>query len=976
MSTPLRAAVQYVDNPFHVLREQIDLAELAGRYTELKSSGRALKGSCPNPEHPDPDPSCYFYPDGRFYCFGCGLWGDVIDLWAAVRGIEPGIESALDLAQEYRVELPDRHPEAESKVEERRKHEAVCMQQAEERHKDLERHPSIQDWWRSRGFDEELQRRYLLGANADGTAATIPYWHRGRVLGIILRYLKGKPKYLLPTGNELPDGHKSLFMPGRIGQETYIVEGFIDGLALDALGECAVAIGGTHPNETQLLELERLPTELYVLFDEDHEGEKAARKLAREIYPKAKVCPRSYGKGISDPADLCAAKDKEEALEALKGLKKNSRDLIDVETTAAQELTTPREQLKYANENIIPLICDLQDEIDQLVVLDILTQSLDKVQKGWLKNALQKETKSRELNAGLEMTCLTEEAAKRAEEAYSAKVAAAQDEIDELLESGVLKRFREDAAEMHGVVGDEKALEFVALVVLGAQLKPLPNERPIGPSALLSAPAGRGKNYLTDAVLRPLPEEFYKAFEVASAQAFYYAAEKDPTFLKHKFVYPNELEAVDALIEFLRPMLSGGKAVKFTVNKDASGANVAQELVVEGPITTAIPTIRNKTDEQLHTRLLVGELPDYEGRVKAHCSAASELLLPDFTVKDNSRKLFLWRAGLRQLAEVRRVVFPLRHPDFALDNDDLSHGARTWTNLLGLMCAHGWLEQRNRDLVELPTGERAIVATPWDYRAAYEIFKATCTRTIVNLSKTHRKIVDAVYTLKEENPERDGFSQRGIAKKAGISQALVSKEKTFLTKSAKLLQEGEHGLILVAGAEPSWWHEGDVMAGFPTPNDVQAWWDETFPPDGAYQGNQSNHLTETDRNSNTYAENDDHQESNHQVIISDHDHSAITQALISENRMSKTNPGDKSSVINPITDYTRPASDSHAAQLRAYLDSPPEWFTEQARKCINEGKPERLVKPLASSIAADCLGDPFKWREALPAVGDKLKEMA
>jgi hypothetical protein len=166
------------------------------------------------------------------------------------------------------------------------------------------------------------------------------------------------------------------------------------------------------------------------------------------------------------------------------------------------------------------------------------------------------------------------------------------------------------------------------------------------------------------------------------------------------------------------------------------------------------------------------------------------------------------------------------------------------------------------------------------------------------------------------------------------------------------------------------------MTGFPAPNDVQAWWEETFPPDGAYQGNQSNHLTDPDRTSNTYAENGDHQKSNHQVIISDHDHSAITQALISENRMSKTNTGDKSSVINPITDYTRPASNSHAARLRSYLDSPPEWFTEQARKCINEGKPERLVKPLASSVAADCLGDPFKWRESLPAVEDKLREMA
>src|SRR5215217_3709691 len=538
-----------------------------------------------------------------------------------------------------------------------------------------------------------------------------------------------------------------------------------------------------------------------------------------------------------------------------------------------------------------------------------------------------------------------------------------------------VKRFREDAAEMHGVVGDEKALEFVTLVVLGAQLKPLPNERPIGPSALLSAPAGRGKNYLTDAVVRPLPEEFYKAFEVASAQAFYYAAEKDPSFLKHKFVYPNEIEAVDVLIEFLRPMLSGGKAVKFTVNKDGGGANVAQELVVEGPITTVIPTIRNKTDEQLHTRLLVGDLPDFKGRVKAHSSAASELLLPDFAVKDNSRKLFLWRAGLRQLAEVRRVVFPLRHPDFALDNDDLSHGARTWTNLLGLMCAHGWLEQRNRVLVELPTGERAIVANAGDYRAAYEIFKATCTRTIVNLSKTHRKIVDAVCALKEEYPDREGFSQRKIAKEAGISQALVSKEKTFLTTSAKFLREGEQGLILIADAEPSWWQEGDVMAGFPTPDEVQAWWDETPPPGGGNRSDQSNHPARVDHNLDTYAEPGEHQKGNRRVITGNRDHSAITQELISENRTNKPNTGDNPSVITPITDHTPPSGNSHAARLRAYLDSPPEWFVKQAKKCLNEGTPERLLKPLASSVAADCLGDPFKWREVLPTIENKLKEM-
>lgn len=144
--------------------------------------------------------------------------------------------------------------------------------------------------------------------------------------------------------------------------------------------------------------------------------------------------------------------------------------------------------------------------------------------------------------------------------AHRDKITAAQDEIATLFEPGVL-RFRESAAEVHGALGNEEVIELITLVALGAQLESLPNMRPLGSSALLTAPPGRGKNYLIDAVVHLLPEEFYIAFEVASSQAFYYVVEQDPQYLKHKFIYPNEIEAVDALVEFLRPMLSSGRAV-------------------------------------------------------------------------------------------------------------------------------------------------------------------------------------------------------------------------------------------------------------------------------------------------------------------------------------------------------------------------------------------------------------------------------
>jgi len=48
------------------------------------------------------------------------------------------------------------------------------------------------------------------------------------------------------------------------------------------------------------------------------------------------------------------------------------------------------------------------------------------------------------------------------------------------------------------------------------------------------------------------------------------------------------------------------------------------------------------------------------------------------------------------------------------------------------------------------------------------------------------------------------------------------------------------------------------MAGFPTPDDVRAWWYGTFPPGGGNRGDQSNNPAETGHSSDTYEERSDH----------------------------------------------------------------------------------------------------------------------
>jgi len=283
-------------NIFEMLRERIDLSELAGHHTELKPCGKALVGCCPHPEHDDENPSFHVYPEGRFFCYGCRWHGDVTDLWSAVKGLKPGMEAGLDLAREFGVDFPTVSAEDREKAERRRQLEADYLARAQEHHEYLSRHPRVVEWWEGRGFDEELREKFLLGVV--GAEATIPFWNRGRVHGLIRRKLEKDPdrKYLLPNKELFPLGYRPLFIPGRVREGMFVVEGYVDALALSALGYGVAAIGGTHTNQEQLAEIRRLPGRIYVLPDADEEGRKAARRLGEELYPKALLCPPEYEK--------------------------------------------------------------------------------------------------------------------------------------------------------------------------------------------------------------------------------------------------------------------------------------------------------------------------------------------------------------------------------------------------------------------------------------------------------------------------------------------------------------------------------------------------------------------------------------------------------------------------------------------------------------------------------------------------------
>lgn len=72
-----------------------DVARRAG--LPLKRSGGREWACCPL--HQEKTASLCFYPDGRWYCFGCHAHGDAVDLYAALYG-KSKLEAATALAED------------------------------------------------------------------------------------------------------------------------------------------------------------------------------------------------------------------------------------------------------------------------------------------------------------------------------------------------------------------------------------------------------------------------------------------------------------------------------------------------------------------------------------------------------------------------------------------------------------------------------------------------------------------------------------------------------------------------------------------------------------------------------------------------------------------------------------------------------------------------------------------------------------
>jgi hypothetical protein len=622
---------------YELLKSKIDLTEVVSRFAELEGD-RCL---CPLKAQTSRNPAFAIYGDS-FYCHSCEAWGDVTTFWRMVHDLPSNWDAAQDLARKYNIELPEMDPEARERYEERRRREEGWEAVAQANHvrllADSPGGRRARAYLEDRGFVEEHLKRFRLGLDERGQRVTIPYWSGGHIHGQVARALdpEAVPKYLYPKAEEFALGRRTLFMQESPRAHEYLlVEGFFDQLAAAALGIPAIAAGSAGFSNEQVADLLTIAEKgatFVISRDNDERGRERAQRTLEALYPYARIMPELEGEGIKDVADFYRAHG-ETAADEIRDLMEEAEDALELAMAELSEIKRPRTKAKHLKHRIVPLILQIPDQSERgMVIKDV--------------------AKADGLNTDIVRDAISEMQG----QLISSAPAAEEEDIPEpewapLLADGVLERYCQDAFKIKGVVGDEdkKVVKLLFCDTIGAQLEPLPTGKPVAGPVMLTGDSGRGKNYLADAAVCALPEEWYLAFEAASATAFYYAAELDPAFLKHKFIYPNEAEAVDTVVEFLRPMFSQAKAKKFVTNKNSDGSHVFQEIDVEGPITGVVPTTRNTLNRELQTRMLVVELPDYEDRIKQHTAALSRQFSPDFVADPHAHMIPKWRAALRSL---------------------------------------------------------------------------------------------------------------------------------------------------------------------------------------------------------------------------------------------------------------------------------------------------------------------------------------
>lgn len=236
-------------NDFERVKEKVDIADVASRYTHLRKRGKELLGLCPL--HSEKSPSFAVNKEKQqFYCYGCSAGGDVFELVRLRENVD--VFTALEmLAAEKGIHLSTEDDEGYQRRKAAQQKQSNLVETAS---KNAGKKEAV-DYILQRGLSQESVTKFMIGYGEKNHSLIIPLFdHRNLPIGYAERFIGDPPagfhgKYRLPSENPNSSIYNELFKKSEflfneynarkaLKREQYLLvfEGQFDAISADQIG--------------------------------------------------------------------------------------------------------------------------------------------------------------------------------------------------------------------------------------------------------------------------------------------------------------------------------------------------------------------------------------------------------------------------------------------------------------------------------------------------------------------------------------------------------------------------------------------------------------------------------------------------------------------------------------------------------------------------------------------------------------------
>lgn len=314
----------------------------------------------------------------------------------------------------------------------------------------------------------------------------------------------------------------------------------------------------------------------------------------------------------------------------------------------------------------------------------------------------------------------------------------------------LMKRTRADIG-TSGVVGEE--INRLLMYIIFTSRK---TARPL--HVISFGSSGTGKTHLQERVGELMPEEDRIELTTLSENAFYYFGQRE---LKNKLILIEDLDGAENVLYPLRELMSKRRISKTIAHKTKSGETKTLHLVVEGPVSVAGCTTKDKVYEDNANRsflLYLDESKEQDRRIMNHQKKLSagkvniDEQIKVSSLLQNCQRILrpvLVRNPYAEQLELPKEVFKPR---------------RTNGHYLALIEAVTFYHQYQRpEKADQQTGEIYIETTIEDIAATNELIKEVLLRKSDELSGACRRYLER---LKDHlrTKEQNEFSNLEIRK--------------------------------------------------------------------------------------------------------------------------------------------------------------------------------------------------------------------